>query len=95
MTSTASLVFENSALGTINNGRIVADRGEYVFVDVLVRMKPNSTAILNLKVKALTTYNNKIPFIDSPLKIYIYARPCQAGEMYKEEYKYVTCKKCE
>jgi len=91
MSSTASLVFENSTLGIIRKGRTIADYGMYEFLDLQVMMKPNTTAILNLKVKALTTYNNDIPFIQEPLKIYIYARPCQAGEMYKADGKYVTC----
>ena len=47
-----------------------------------VRIKPYSFAVIILRVNSLSNYGNDIPFIESPIRFYIYARPCIAGEMY-------------
>jgi hypothetical protein len=85
-------MFVNRDLGSPINGRQIANKGFYDFSNVEVRIKPDSYAVLMIKVNSLSNYGNDIPFIENPIRFYIYARSCIAGEMYTE---LLTCKECE
>mgnify|MGYP006969962016 CR=1 FL=1 len=75
----------------IKGGGSIANKGLYEFSNVEVRIKPNTLAVLIIKINGLSNYGNDVSFIENPIKMYMYARPCIAGEMYTA---LATCQEC-
>ena len=69
----------------------VAKDGVFTFGQLLVRIKPNSTATITISFQDLSSYGNNIDFLQSPPTFYVSARECVRGEKYTDDLACIPC----
>ena len=69
----------------------VAKNGIFTFGQLLIRIKPNSTATITISFQDLLNYGNSIEFLDSPPIFKVSARECVRGERYTDDLACIPC----
>jgi len=90
--SVAILRFESvPEYGRLNGNQVIATNGVFNFTSFQVTMQPGESAALKLSIMNLDTYGNTVSFVDTPVRIEIYARPCTQGEMLTPDRRCEPC----